>query len=320
MAGKNKAKGGRRAANCRAASRLSPAVRHTLLALAALFLFSVSAWAQVQMAEIPAHPALWTVKSRTTTLYLFGSIHLLPANLAWHTPKIDAALGAADTFVFETPIDDAGKAAMLDFVRAHGLLPKGQSLRAMLPEKSRPDYDRVLALAHLAPAQIDNDRPWLAGIVLDVAYLQQMHYLAADGIDQQVLAYAHAHNKALRYFETPAQQLSLFMPKDEKLELEEFDAGLKQFESEETSIGAMVDAWGAGDVKAVARLMNKSLESEPDARKLLIDDRNKAWIKTLGAMLAAPGTYFVTVGTGHLAGPVGVPALLRAQGYRVEGP
>ena len=73
-------------------------------------------------------------------------------------------------------------------------------------------------------------------------------------------------------------------------------------------------------MKSVGRLMNKELDSVPGAKKLLIDDRNAAWAKQLDATLQAHATYFITVGAGHLVGPKGVPALLRAQGYRVEGP
>ena len=124
----------------------------------------------------------------------------------------------------------------------------------------------------------------------------------------------------MRTFETPAQQLSLFMPKDKSLEIQEFSADLKEFQSGESIIGAMVDAWGAGDAKSVGSLMNKSLDSEPGARKLLIDTRNRNWIKILDDVLAKPGVTFVTVGTGHLVGPGGVPALLRKHGYKVDGP
>lgn len=295
------------------------AIRHSLFALAMLA-FSVPATAQVQMAKIAAHPALWTVHSKTATVYLFGSIHLLPANVIWHMPKIDRAMESASTFMFEAPLDAAGKQQVADFIHAHGSLPQGTTLRSLLPPRTLADYEHALAAADLVPEQLDGERPWLAAIMLDVAYLQRMHYVVADGVDQQVFAYATAHNKRVRTFETPAQQLSLFMPKDQKLELAEFDADLKDFETEESTIGAMIDAWGSGDAKSVGRLMNKSLDAEPGARKLLIDDRNKNWIKILDEVLAKPGVTFVTVGTGHLVGPGGVPALLRKQGYVVDGP
>jgi len=295
------------------------AIRHSLLALASL-VFSISASAQVQFATIAARPALWTVHSTGATVYLFGSVHLLPANVRWHTPEIDRAMAASSTFVFEAPLDEAGKAAVADFVRRNGMLPQGTTLRSLLPKKTLGDYERALAVTNLTPALLDGERPWLASIVIDVSYLQQMRYVVADGVDQQVYAYAVAHDKSVRNFETPEQQLSLFMPKSRALEIAEFDTDLKEFQSEQASIGAMVDAWGDGDAKTVGRIVNKELDSVPGVRKILLDDRNKAWIRTLDRMLTGHGTYFVTVGTGHLVGAKGVPALLRAQRYRVDGP
>jgi len=62
------------------------------------------------------------------------------------------------------------------------------------------------------------------------------------------------------------------------------------------------------------------LDKEPGAKKELIDNRNDAWIVQLDKMLQEHHTYFITVGTGHLVGPHGLPALLRAKGHNVEGP
>jgi uncharacterized protein YbaP (TraB family) len=52
----------------------------------------------------------------------------------------------------------------------------------------------------------------------------------------------------------------------------------------------------------------------------LLDDRNQAWVVQIEKMLDEDATFLVTVGAGHLVGPTGVPALLRADGYTVEGP
>jgi uncharacterized protein YbaP (TraB family) len=293
--------------------------RSRLFAFALLSVASPAS-AQVQLATIPANPALWVVHSKTSTVYLFGSIHLLPANVNWRSPRLDGAMESADIFYFETSLDDAGKAAALAFMLKNGSLPEGTTLRSLLGKTALADYERALDKAHVAPETLDNDRPWLAAIALDVAYLQQMHYVVADGVDEQVFAFAKAHNKTIRTFETAEQQLSLFIPKDKKLELAEFDIEMKDLQTEQEEIGAMVDAWGAGDAKAVGRLVTKDMEKEPEAKKILIDDRNHNWIKDFDTMLAGSGTYFVTVGTGHLVGPHGVPALLRAKGYKVEGP
>ena len=58
----------------------------------------------------------------------------------------------------------------------------------------------------------------------------------------------------------------------------------------------------------------------PETKKILLENRNKAWIPKLIAMLNERHTYFITVGAAHLVGPMGVPNLLRAAGYKVDGP
>ena len=276
--------------------------------------------ATVVEAKIQAHPALWTVHSQTATAYLLGAIHILPSNVIWHTPKIDAAIAASDTFVFEAPLDDAGKAAIVEFIHAHGMLPSGTTLPSLLDEQGRKDYLKVVALTKVPADRLDNMRPWLAAIVLETAYMEQQNYSPLSGVDRQIFAGAQAQKKSLRYFETDAQQLALLAPPDRDLEVKEFVAELRQFQSDANSLGPLVDAWSLGNATLVGRLMNKELDKEPGAKKQLIDDRNDAWVAQLDKMLGEHHTYFITVGTGHLVGPRGVPAQLRARGYTVEGP
>ncbi|MGD0143766.1 MAG: TraB/GumN family protein [Rhizomicrobium sp.] len=276
--------------------------------------------APVVEAKIQANPALWTVHSANATAYLLGAIHILPANVIWHTPAIDAAIDASDTFVFEAPIDSTGQSAIAAFIRAHGLLPADVTLPSLLDDRGRRDYRDALALTKLPPDRLDQMRPWLAAIVLETTCMEQLHYSPTSGVDRQIVALATARNKSLAYFETDEQQLALLMPTDQKLEVQEFDAGLRQFRSDSASLGPLVDAWSQGNARLVGRLMNKELDTQPGAKKALIDDRNDAWVVQLDKMLREHHTYFITVGTGHLVGPHGVPALLRARGYAVEGP
>jgi uncharacterized protein YbaP (TraB family) len=298
-------------------------VRLSIFACAsALILYCTLAHADPAPVEstIVAHPALWTVHTKTATAYLLGAIHVLPQTVDWHSPELDAALAGSDTCVFEAPIDDSGASAGQDFIRAHGTLPSGQTLPALLDARTLADYRKALTLVHLPPEGLDHVRPWLAGVVLEVAFIQQQHYSVTSGVDHQVFASARSSGKTFRYFETVEQQLSLLMTSDPRLELEEFDAELKELQTESNELGPLVDAWSHGNVTEVGRLVNSDLESDPAARKALLDDRNKAWVTQLKTMLAEQHTYFITVGAGHLVGPRGVPALLRKAGYIVDGP
>jgi uncharacterized protein YbaP (TraB family) len=270
--------------------------------------------------EIEAHPALWTVHGKAGTAYLLGSIHLLAPNVAWHRPQIDAAMNAADIFAFEVPIDDSSQAAMKTFIAAHGTLPQGTTLPSLLPPAALKDYRAALAETHVAPQALDDKRPWLASLVLQVALMMQEHYSPDAGLDRQIATFAAGHGKSLRYFETVEQQLSLFAPPDRALEVKEFALDLKSFRDEPVTAGALVDAWAKGDMRTIGRLMNSDLAKVPGAKKLLLDDRNRNWAAQIEGWLAEPHTTFITVGAAHLTGQEGVPALLRAKGYRVDGP
>jgi hypothetical protein len=249
---------------------------------------------------------------------LFGSIHLLPPNIDWHSQPVERALGASDVFVFEAPLGDSGKEQTLAFVRANGMLPAETALPSLLDETAREDYRGAIQATHIPPEQLVHLRPWLAALVMQTHLVTAMHYSPDSGVDRQVWAYAAAQKKPVETLETIEEQLNLFMPKDRKLEVQEFDAALKDLGTDKNDIGALVDAWTDGRMSEVARLMNSGLKSTPGAMKLLIDDRNARWVTRISAMLAQPRTYFITVGAGHIAGPRGLPALLAARGYRVE--
>jgi uncharacterized protein YbaP (TraB family) len=296
----------------------------TLCAVFAALLIPAQAFAAdapPMLAMIDAHPALWTVYGPKGTAYLFGSIHILPPNMEWHTPQIDAAMKASDVFVFEIPMDDSTKQDIADFVRDNGFLPAGTTLPSLLTPQALKNYNAALAVAHVPPVVLENRRPWLASLVLDVSYMAQRHLSPDSGVDRKVYAEAVAEGgKTFRAFETPEQQFALLMPKDRKLEVAEFDSSLLELLHDDGSIGNLVDAWADGDVKRLAALARADVKGHPEVEKALFDDRNRNWVGQIGKMLDEKHTFFITVGAGHLAGPKGVPALLRARGYRVDGP
>src|SRR5687768_436734 len=80
-------------------------------ALSALAASACGAAPAVEAKE--ASPAMWKVADRDTTVYLFGTIHLLPKGTQWRSPTFDKAAASADTLVIETVIDDGNPAAVM---------------------------------------------------------------------------------------------------------------------------------------------------------------------------------------------------------------
>jgi uncharacterized protein len=265
-----------------------------------------------------AHPALWTVHGRHSTVYLLGSIHVLPPHLVWRDQRVEHAIRSADTYVFEvSPDADVAK----QFIAEKGSLPAGQSLRAMLPPASQADLDADLASVNVPEANLDSRRPWLVELALTTIQITQSGSSPTSGVDMSLLAEVRARGKPARFFETTEQQMALLAAGDSKLELESFEAFLKDFRAQKEELPAMIAAWSAGDIDKLGALGLGHLADHPDAKKALVDDRNRAWVKKIRAMLdTESGTFLITVGALHLTGDVGVPALLRADGYTVDGP
>lgn len=287
--------------------------------LAALLFFgflAVPASAQT----VHAHPALWRVEADHASVTLFGSVHVLPPNVDWQTQALKRAIKTADVFVFEVPLDSDTVNRISALMAERGALPPGQSLRQMLPPDSQTDLDQAVASIQMPEAAVDNKRPWLVSLILISAHLRLRQQQFALGADSVVLQEANMTKKPIRYLETADQQLALIAPSDSKVELESLEQELKSFTSEDADIAAITGAWEAGDTAALDALSSKEFVGHPEARATFFTDRNRNWVKQIEAMLRERKRFFITVGAGHLVGKDGIPAMLRADGYKVDGP
>jgi uncharacterized protein YbaP (TraB family) len=289
------------------------------LALIVLLLLGPAS-ATARTADEATHPALWHVQGPKGEIYLFGSIHILPADVEWQKGVIADAIRRSDVFVFEIPLDESAQAKLDSLIADRGQLPKGESLHALLPPAARADLDADAALAGLSPRALDGIRPWLAELMLVTSRMAKENASPESGVDVELEEAVRRQNKELRYLETVDQQINLIVPSDRKLELSEFEASLKEFRTEKDSFPELIKAWRTGDTKALDELLNGEFKNEPEARRALLDDRNRAWLPKLEGMLNEKKVFFVTVGAGHLMGRHSVPDLLRVDGYRVDGP
>ena len=304
-------------------------MKRFLVCLAALFAIGLAqpafadeapAAATVVFAPMEAHPALWTVHGTKGTACLFGSVHVLPQRIDWRTKEINAAIAKADIFVFELPIEEDLQAHIQNYVKTRGTLPPDQHLRDMLSPKARAAFDHEIAKLPVSPSAFDHMRPWLADVTIDVLDIQNQHYSPQAGIEEQLKKEVAVRKKPVIGLETVDQQMALLIPDDPKVELQNFEADLENAKEDNDKVGPLLDAWMAGDVRRLAHLTSADMNNYPQLRKVLIEDRNNAWVKKITALLDENKTYFIAVGAAHLVGPRGVPALLRKQGLKVDGP
>ena len=265
-----------------------------------------------------AHPALWVVKDADTTIYLFGTVHLLPNDTAWHFPALDQAL--SDSRALYVEITDDDQANMTALVMRYGL-DMAHPLSTLLTPFDRDRLERAARLANVpgGVAALNVMRPWLAALTLTVAPLTQAGLDPAAGVDKQLRAAMEKAGKPVRALETAEQQIRFLADMPQAMQLALLRSTLRDTDRASVELKALIDAWKDGDDKAIARLENDLMRrEEPQLYQRLLVERNETWARQIAGMLQQPGTVFIAVGAAHLAGPDSVQAQLAKEGIATE--
>jgi uncharacterized protein YbaP (TraB family) len=267
-----------------------------------------------------AKPPVWVVRDADSELVLFGSVHLLPPGLDWRPTAFADAVEHADDVWFELPITPAAETETMRLAVQLGVLPPDQSLLKLLPAADLARLDRVGKAYGVDPAALDRFKPWLAEVALSGAAFRKAGAEGQDGVEKAVAAEVPAA-AARRAFETPREQVEILAAGSTSEQIASLSETLKEMEDQPDEFAILVRAWMTGDLAALDREALAPLrKASPSLFRRLVSDRNARWTEVLDQRLKGHGRTVVVVGMGHLIGPGGVPARLRALGYRVEGP
>ena len=154
------------------------------------------------------------------------------------------------------------------------------------------------------------DRGW-RGVTLAVAPLVKAGLDPAHGVDKLLKAQMLAAGKPVNGLETSGQQIRFLADLPPDVELSFLRATLHDTDKGPAELNELIGAWKNGDVATIARIENADVRQQaPELYQRLLVQRNQTWAGKIAAMLQRPGTVFIAVGAGHLAGPDSVQAQL----------
>lgn len=259
-------------------------------------------------------PALWKVADADTTIYLFGTVHVLPKEIEWYDTTIAKAFDSSQTLVTEIPMDPASEAQLAQLTQTKGLLPQGTTLRSLLNEEQTTSYTAAMARIGAPVEAFDPLKPWLAGLTFSVLPLMQQGYDPNSGVEKVLLT--KAAGKETTALETAEFQLGIFdsMPQDAQIAF--MIEAAEGIDEAKPMLDRMVAEWQKGDADQLAAVMNEGL-SDPAVAEALLYKRNANWAEWIDTRLATPGTVFIAVGAGHLAGARSVQDYLAQKGITV---
>ena len=285
--------------------------------LAALGIGAMAAAAPAATTSVP-RPALWQVSDEDTTIYLFGTIHLLPKNSRWHTPTLDRAITQADGLYVETIIDEANPKELVAEMARKGFSANLPPIADRVDPAKRDLLETAISKSGVPRPMYDRMETWAAAFTLLGQQFKALGLEGGEGVESVLRKSFATAGKPIGQLETNGEQLGFFDTLPEAAQRELLAGALETPADMSRQFDVMLRAWLNGDVDAIAKSFNDNLDASPDLMSALITRRNANWSRWIEQRMAAPGTILVAVGAGHLAGRDSVQKMLEKRGVRVR--
>jgi len=264
-------------------------------------------------------PALWQVSDADTTIYLFGTIHLLPERFQWRTAKFNQAVQNSQQLVVETIVDEKDPSKIMSAMAALAFnAPNLPPLLMRVPPDKRPALAAAITKSGFPPPAFDRMETWAAAFVLLGNQYREMNLKSEEGVESVLRSSFVSQGKPIGELETNLQQFSFFDALPERAQQALLIGALDESNAADAEFSGMLRAWSSGDVKAIARTFDRDLAGSPELAQALIHQRNANWSRWIEQRMAQPGALMIAVGAGHLAGKDSVIAMLQREGYRVR--
>ena len=222
-------------------------------------------------------PAMFVVHDADTTVYIFGTFHALDGRSQWLGDRVRNAFEQSDELVLET----------------------------LVPERPLPGQFKP---APLTAPSVTPSASFLATTRLAINAGKAQGMQAANGADMVLRHIAEAEGKPVEGLETLQSQIDMFnhipasgaatpQPRSGQPVANSSMDGLSK------AMGDMQSAWKRGDQTVFVRMLDQLKTASPDTYRMMFTERNARWADWIRARMQSPGTVFVAVGAGHLAGP-----------------
>ncbi len=278
-----------------------------------------TAHAQPTAAPLPdAEPAMWVVRDADTTIYMFGTFHALDGKRDWFNDEVKAAFDASQDVVLEIITPD-NPADMLPSLKKFAFTAPGTpTLTSKLSPASRALLAATLVKNKMPVTALDRFKPFFASVTLATMQFGAMGMGADQGAEAVIKRAVKGSGKTLGAVETVDQQFAMLDALSEAEQLRLLEGALKEGGSMSKEIATMLDAWHRGDAKSVAAAIQKTDKDSPQLYRIMFTERNAKWAQWVNQRMARPGTVFLAVGAGHLAGDRSLVSLLKKEGHRVS--
>ena len=246
--------------------------------------------------------------------YLFGTIHLIPANKFEVKPPVRAALEKTKRLTFEIDLKTMFNISSQFSLMSKAMMRGGKTLKTLL---SADDYALVKSKMEekgLPMAMFERMKPmFLTMMVGQGDEADDLKSGATTSVEMELFSLSKKQKMETAGLETADFQMSVFDSIPYEAQAKMLIDGLRSTEKGDSEFDKMVELYLKQDIEK----MHDMSATEADFSKyedLLLNQRNAKWIPLIGEMAREKPTFFA-VGAGHLGGEKGVVFLLRKAGW-----
>lgn len=265
-----------------------------------------------------AGPALWSFSDEDTTVYLFGTIHLMQENVEWFEGDIRDTFEGSDTLVVEIDQTSVSRSEQRTAVRETALLPQEQRLSSIISEEAMSALMSLVEPLGVGKRAVERWKPWYAALTVVSVAARQEGFLPRHGVDATLMRATEGTEMEIRGLETVSYQLELF----DELSREDAVYFLKDALEQSEKLGSFFEelktAWLESNLSRLESVLLESQQENPEFYHSVYVERNRHWLPEITALLEEGGTHFVAVGSAHLVGENGLLEMLRNEGYQLK--
>jgi len=252
--------------------------------------------------------------------YLFGTYHLLGNTYLDAFPAVTNAFRQSKGVVLEVRLSQADPYRIAPL-----LMMRDNSLSAMLDTAVYSVLsDDLHRFYGVRLQEMDQMKPAMISTMLMAAYAREwdstVNQFKGKEIDAWFEQLADSLKKPLTTFESVDDQLKLlFLDTEESKQADDLILLSRNMNKYAENFRKMIQAYYMANLDSLWACVEVEIrDTMPmgEAQRM-IDSRNIAWMQQLPSLMRG-SSQFVAVGAAHLAGPSGLVAALRRQGYKVE--
>jgi uncharacterized protein YbaP (TraB family) len=274
---------------------------------------------QIQLSSRDAHDHgfLWRISKGGRDSYLYGTVHVAKLDWAFPGPLTQKALRGSDTVALEIDmLDPDMQRRLVEGLRAQD--------SAALPEAVQQRLDRRIQAECLPDKALAGLSPELQVATLMSIIGRRDGLDPAFGIDTVLAGWGHASKKTVVSLETPELQMKTLQMPSAAETLEFVESALDELESGRAAptLVRVAKVWADSDLAALqtyeswCECMKTAADRAAMAR--MLDERNPGMADSIAALHAQGKKVFAAVGSLHMVGPQGLPALMAQRGFKVE--